>query len=115
VVETERIDERLLFARMIISTNSQVASAGAVPISAGQQSKSSSRPSAVGQTVEENSDVALTRRNSSTVLTDIEDEDSAVASTDGARRHIVNNPFGSIAVQANLRPEVVFELLQGIL
>lgn len=102
---------------MVISTNSQGAAGNPVNPAAVQQSRSGGRPAAVGSSspADETVEIAITPRNASSGLAEIEDELQAEESTGYARRYILEEPSRAIGVQANARPEVVFELLQGIL
>lgn len=100
---------------MVITPNSQAAvNANAVKPSvaaAPKRQESASQPTPL----DSGSELSITPRNNSADLAEIQDEEAAADTAQFARKHILVNPSGALGVQANSRPEVVFELLQGIL
>lgn len=101
---------------MVISTHSQPVNSGTInapgvskPVTRTSESNGSNQG---GDT----DDVAISPRNLEALgLREIDSESEATETTWSVRNHILDNPATALAVQANARPEVVFELLQGIL
>ena len=54
------------------------------------------------------------KRNVSSSVPPVSDADGALELTEFVRHHILSRPASSISVQANSRPQAVFELLDGI-
>lgn len=96
---------------MVINTNSQSA------ITASNRNATAPKPAArpLAESIDVPAvDVAISTRNS-LESAEIASEDEAFRTTDFARSHILTHPTSAVAVQANARPEAVFELLQGLL
>lgn len=100
---------------MVINTNSQPAiGANNLAISAQGKIKSAVQPRPTEPS--DRAEVAITARNRDSIApAEIGSEGAAVETAQFARNHILENPTGAVGVQANSRPEVVLELLQGIL
>lgn len=103
---------------MVINPNPQVTTTGNG--GAGVQNKLSPRDASAISPLfsEETPGLVISGRNgvpeADSAETSILDEQFAREATEFARFHILANPSASMSVQANSRPEAVFELLQGM-
>lgn len=102
---------------MVIHSNAQPA-ASANAGAAIQARLHAKRKSAEGPTAPENdADLTVSPRASNqypSTIPPIFDANGAEEATEFLRHHILTRPAASISVQANSRPQTVFELLDGI-
>lgn len=96
---------------MVINANSPAANGGNLNVNAATQPRSTARPKSAP---EPEAEVVISPRNS-IQPSEIDSEKDALETTEFARKQILGNPNSVVGVQANSRPEVVFELLQGLL
>ncbi|MBM3840112.1 MAG: hypothetical protein FJ398_19525 [Verrucomicrobia bacterium] len=101
---------------MVIQTNPQTG-AGANPGTSVQSKLNRKGNPDAPQPPSENDELAISPRSTNRLASTfppIFDADQAEEVTEFLRHHILTRPAASISVQANSRPQAVFELLDGI-
>lgn len=102
---------------MVIHSNAQSASSASAGTGIHTKLHRKQKPEEANAPTENEADVTISARSRNRAPSEIppiSDENRAEEVTEFLRHHILTRPAASISVQANSRPQAVFELLDGI-